>query len=70
MRVSTEEKNAKELWKKSCGKFLRTMVTIQRKTWTNSKENEGAAVCKANDRTEGIVKETVISGQEKSRDHW
>lgn len=42
----------------------------EKKALANYKDNEGVAMCKADDSSAGINKDTLILGQEKSWEHW
>lgn len=49
---------------------MKVMGTKQKKKVSaNCKDNEGAAMCKANDSNEGIDEGTLVLGQEKSREY-
>lgn len=42
----------------------------RKKALANCKDNEGVAMCKANDSDEGVHKGMLILGLEKSKEHW
>lgn len=69
MKAYMREKHAKGPWWESYGNFLRSKVTKRKKkkALVNYRDNEGVAMCKANDSNECIHKSTLILGQEKKQ---
>lgn len=65
-----ERKTCKRTVMKIIWKFLEEQgYQTEKKALVNCRDNEGVAMCKANDSNLGTDKSTLILGQEKSRKH-